>query len=204
MPEAYAYKPRFVDIRIKPPKPDAPKPEERKCDWPECGSKGTCRAPKSAEKLREYYYFCPTHAAEYNKNWDFFAEMDEADVEDFQRSAATGHRPTWNTQSAARQRDAASWAKRDWSRAFADGFGLFGDGRPPPPEKRGRKLGKLERTAFDTLGLDHEATGEDVRARYTELVKRYHPDANGGDRTSEHRLTLVIRAYKTLKKSGLA
>ena len=37
-----------------------------------------------------------------------------------------------------------------------------------------------------------------IKARYKELVKRLHPDANGGDRSSETRLQDVIVAYKTL------
>jgi curved DNA-binding protein CbpA len=39
--------------------------------------------------------------------------------------------------------------------------------------------------------------------RYLELVKRCHPDANGGDRSAEHKLQRVIRAYKTLQKAKL-
>ena len=35
--------------------------------------------------------------------------------------------------------------------------------------------------------------------RYIELVKRLHPDANGGDKTAEDRLKLVNQAYTTLK-----
>ena len=37
-----------------------------------------------------------------------------------------------------------------------------------------------------------------------ELVKRCHPDANGGDRTAEHKLQRVIRAYQALRKANMA
>jgi DnaJ-class molecular chaperone len=66
-----------------------------------------------------------------------------------------------------------------------------------------RHLGKLERTALANLDLTDEADGPTIRARYTELVKRCHPDANGGDRSAEDRLQRVIRAYKTLQKAKL-
>ena len=67
-----------------------------------------------------------------------------------------------------------------------------------------RHLGKMERQALSDLDLDDTADGPTIRARYTELVKRCHPDANGGDRSTEHKLQRVIAAYKSLKKAGLA
>jgi DnaJ-class molecular chaperone len=42
----------------------------------------------------------------------------------------------------------------------------------------------------------------EIKARYKELVKRHHPDANGGDRSAEERLRKVIQAYDYLRKSG--
>jgi curved DNA-binding protein CbpA len=54
------------------------------------------------------------------------------------------------------------------------------------------------------MGLPHSADGAAIRERYGVLVKQYHPDSNGGDRSMEHRLHVVIRAFKALKSSGLA
>ena len=55
-----------------------------------------------------------------------------------------------------------------------DPFGLFNerDGRGAPRE---RKAKPLEAKALETLGLDAKATGEDIKARYKELVKRTIP-----------------------------
>ena len=36
------------------------------------------------------------------------------------------------------------------------------------------------------------------------MLKRFHPDLNRGDRGAEAKLQNVIKAYKTLKKAGLA
>src|SRR5229473_3277870 len=44
-----------------------------------------------------------------------------------------------------------------------------------------------------------EATLEDVKAKYKALVKQHHPDANGGDRSTEDRLIEIIKAYNYLK-----
>jgi curved DNA-binding protein CbpA len=67
-----------------------------------------------------------------------------------------------------------------------------------------RKLGKIERNALADLDLDVSADAEAIRVRYIELVKRCHPDTNGGDRSAEHKLTRVIKAYATLRKAKLA
>jgi DnaJ-class molecular chaperone len=56
---------------------------------------------------------------------------------------------------------------------------------------------------LDVLGLGETATLQEVKSRYKELVKRFHPDANGGDRGAEERLKQVIKAYAVLRASGL-
>ncbi len=207
MDHAFKYKPRFVDIRIKPPEEEAKKAEaEKTCDWAGCNGPGECRAPMGPDRLDDHYYFCPAHAAAYNKNWNFFAEMSDAEVAAFQSASMLGGRPTWQMNSGARLRDAATKAKRGFQNGFADPFGVFADGDKTvkSAEPRRRKLGRLEARALDTLGLEETADAKAVRIRYAELVKVYHPDMNGGDRSSEQRLQQVIEAYQMLKKAGMA
>ncbi len=62
---------------------------------------------------------------------------------------------------------------------------------------------RLQVMSMDTLQLPHNATLIEIKARYKELVKRFHPDANGGDRGAEERLKQVIKAYGVLRASGL-
>ena len=47
------------------------------------------------------------------------------------------------------------------------------------------------------------ALKQEFRARYRALVKRLHPDANGGDKAAEERLKVVNQAYSTLKTAAL-
>jgi DnaJ-class molecular chaperone len=54
------------------------------------------------------------------------------------------------------------------------------------------------------LDLDARTNKAGVKARYHEMLKRFHPDLNQGDRGAEAKLQSVIKAYKTLKKAGLA
>jgi DnaJ-class molecular chaperone len=58
------------------------------------------------------------------------------------------------------------------------------------------------RKALHALGLEEGAGGAEIKARFKELVKRHHPDANGGDRASEDQLRAIIEAYNYLKKMG--
>jgi hypothetical protein len=213
MSGAFQYRPKFVDIRVRPPKPEedareddvnALKPGERACDHPGCRRAGATRAPKSRDLLNEHYWFCTPHAADYNRHWDFFSGMNDAQVRAYQAGSATGDRPTWAFEASRRSREAMA-ARSSTDRAFADPFGLFAAARRRAEQAaQERKIGKIERSALADLDLDASAQPQAIRARYIELVKRCHPDANGGDRSAEHKLQRVIRAYQALRKAKMA
>jgi DnaJ-domain-containing protein 1 len=57
--------------------------------------------------------------------------------------------------------------------------------------------------ALATMELTASATEQTIKARYKELVKRHHPDANGGDRSSEEKLREIIQAYNYLRSNKL-
>ena len=69
--------------------------------------------------------------------------------------------------------------------------------------KQRRQLRPLEKKAFASLNLAHDAEKDQIKARFKELVKLHHPDANGGDRRSEEKLREIIQAYNYLKQVGL-
>jgi hypothetical protein len=217
MSRAFQYKPKFVDIRVRPPKAgdDAPpdvnalKPGERPCDFAGCRLPATAKAPKSREMMNEHYWFCMGHAAEYNRRWDFFAGLSEDQIR-IQREteSLTGGRPTWSFKASNRSREAAAAATANGPAGWGDPFGVFSASErraaQAKAERSARPIGKLERAALADLDLDGYTEPAAIRARYTELVKRCHPDANGGDRSAEHKLQRVIKAYKSLRKAGLA
>ncbi|MGC1302840.1 MAG: J domain-containing protein, partial [Caulobacteraceae bacterium] len=87
--------------------------------------------------------------------------------------------------------------------AYADPLGVFGGVHARVAEAPTRQVGRLERRALEELDLDEGADSATIRVRYLELVKRFHPDSNGGDRSTEQKLTKVLKAYKTLKASKL-
>jgi len=212
MAATFQYKPKFVDIRVRPPKDDEEdratesglKQGERGCDHPDCRRAAVTRAPKARDLLNDHYWFCQAHAAEYNRHWDFFAGMSEAQIRAHQAGAATGDRPTWTFQASRGSREAMA-SRSAAERAFADPFGLFTAARRRAEQAAmERRIGKIERNALADLDLDATAEPRTIRARYIELVKRCHPDANGGDRSAEHKLQRVIRAYQALRKAKMA
>jgi hypothetical protein len=215
MPGAFQYKPKFVDIRVRPPVEGeaereadvhALKPGERQCDHPGCLRAATARAPKSRDLLHEHYWFCQPHAAEYNRNWNFFAGLSDSEIRRRQEEELmTGGRPTWQMKAGRYSREAAAFSHRFGAgQGYRDPFNLFGGGGPQRrPDAEARRLGKIERNALADLDLDEDADGPKIRSRYTELVRRLHPDANNGDRSGEHRLQRVIRAYQSLRKAGM-
>lgn len=196
------YKPRLgIDIRIKPDKKSRKEPREEKkagqpCARAGCTAAAEFKVPKSREQLSEYIWLCRVHTRAHNEAWDFFAGMNDRDIEKFRIEAQTGHRPTWKLGERAA-------GPRRKSYAFNDT--IFGDveQQKEAVRKPERQLTRLQFLAFETLSLEPSATLIEIKARYKELVKRYHPDANGGSRDAEERLKQVIKAYGVLRASGL-
>jgi hypothetical protein len=202
----------FDSIRIKPNKLSAKQQAQAReasatCEWPECKNKGPHRAPKGRENSREYWHFCLSHVREYNQSYNFFSGMNADAVARYQKDALTGHRPTWKMGANTSTKRSKASAQTDFDGA-ADPFSMFselngrGRWRPGPdaaPKSESRKIFNAERKALQVMGLGPEATLEQVKVKYKALVKQHHPDANGGDRSTEDRLIEIIKAYNYLK-----
>lgn len=181
-------------------------PRRRGCDMPGCDSVGSHRAPKGRNAEGEYFWFCLDHVREYNKSYNYFSGMNDAAIQAYQKESIIGHRPTWQMGMNGKKPEATGPSRPSgfaWTGGAQDPFRLFGDGfeaRGPEPERR--KVRNMEAKSLSTLGLDATASADDVKARYKLLVKRHHPDANGGDRSLEDRLREIIQAYSYLKSVG--
>ncbi len=199
----------FDRIRVKPEEDRLNPPKEPDCDWEGCGRPGTHRAPVGRNYEGQYYNFCIDHVRLYNKSYNYFNGMNDAAVAKYQKDSLTGHRPTWtigiNRHGSGQAAPGEEPAKR-WTGQAGDPFGLFEEGpfagSGDPTEPRRRRLKRLESRSFEVLQLDETASAKDIKTRYKELVKRHHPDANGGDRGSEDRLRQIIQAYNHLKSAG--
>lgn len=198
----------FDSIRISSNKKQQAGSEARQCQWEGCEKTGAHKAPAGRNHEGQYLYFCIDHVRAYNKNFNYFSGLSDKDIAKFQKDALTGHRPTWPTDfsNGEAKKTAATYAKiRSGTAAYQnrirDPFSLFT--QRPSTNRFARKLKPLEAKAFDTLGLQANASAEDIKMRYKELVKKHHPDSNGGNRSSEERFRDVLHAYNLLKKSGL-
>ncbi len=81
----------------------------------------------------------------------------------------------------------------------------WGDKPGPADDPKNRKppVGKMARKCLSDLHLEPGASKDEIKAQFKLLVKRHHPDANGGDTGSEDRLREIIQAYNYLKQAGL-
>ena len=201
--------PLFDRIRVKPDQDRRLRAELPPCQWPRCESPATHRAPKGRLQASEYWRFCLEHVREYNNSYNFFAGMSDDAVAQYQKEAVTGHRPTWKMGSiggkrASPRRARGGFRAAEWE--AADPFSMLGETGGQPgharPASEGRKILNAQRRAFDVLGLEADAKRTDIKARFKMLVKRHHPDANGGDRGSEDTLREIIQAYNYLKSAG--
>jgi len=201
----------FDSIRVKPRLNAKQEKRAREdvvmCEWPDCKEKGSHRAPKGRNNSREYFHFCLNHVREYNQSYNFFSGMNADAVARYQKDALTGHRPTWKMGANGSRGKGKGASAADIDGA-SDPFSMFselngrGRWRPGPgaePKAETRKVFNAERKALQVMGLGPDATLEDVKNKYKALVKQHHPDANGGDRSTEDRLIEIIKAYNYLK-----
>ena len=206
------YKPRLgFDIRVKPPsksktKPPAwSKPEDKTCEKEGCDEQAACSLPKSPREPRTRIWYCLAHAREHNKGWNYFEGMSEGEAKAAREANLYGDRPTWSMGKNDRAR-AAAGAGAQGSGDMADAFGVLGKEAKTKAAERGhyregKRLTKLQVNAFDTLALPYTAPAMEIRKRYAELVRRFHPDSNQGDRSAEEQLTEVVKSHTILKKA---
>ena len=198
----------FDSIRVSGKRSGGPKRPDRvpDCQWKGCDKPGPHRAPMGRGKDGQFYHFCVDHVRSYNQSYNYFDGMSDVDVDKFRKDALTGHRPTWKSGA-----NAWSHGTRDGAQSADLGAGTNHNAhyaarakkaRTEAPEAR-RQLRPLERKAMRTLDLAENAGPPEIKARFKELVKLHHPDANGGDSRSEEKLREIIQAYNYLKQAGM-
>jgi hypothetical protein len=199
----------FDSVRVKPDHDRVVRPEAPSCQWKGCDAAGLYRAPKGRGREGQFYLLCLDHVRQFNASYNYFQGMSNAEVEAYQKDSVIGHRPTWKVGAnswAHGTRYGASGFVGSAGAGLSDPHAFFAwrSGGPEPRDKGARRsLKPLERKSLDELNLAATATREEIKARFKELVKRHHPDANGGDKRSEDKLREIIQAYNYLKQTGL-
>ena len=169
-----------------------------RCAVPGCTHAGEYRAPlrsSSFDGPGQWQWLCLDHVREHNARYNYFSGMSPEEIE-----AAQTPYGGWERQTRAFAGLGTSpppkWAD------FADPLDAIGARfRRDPQQQRkdGRELSEVDRKSLRVLGLGTDADRRALRTRYAELVRRYHPDRNGGDRSHEKALQAVIEAYTQLK-----
>jgi hypothetical protein len=195
--------PLFDRIRVKREPEQERREATMRCDSPGCEASGEYRAPMGRLREGQYFCFCLEHVREYNNSYNYFNGMSDGDVARYMKDATTGHRPTW---SMGVKRGMGGFREEGAKPGdFADPIGMhrqrFHRGRRR--ETQEPRYSPVTMNALHALGLDDTAGAEVIKARYKGLVKRHHPDANGGDRSCEEKLREIIHAYKTLRAARL-
>jgi hypothetical protein len=162
---------------------------QRRCDHPGCLEHGEFRAPRARDRLTEYYWFCLDHVRAYNASWDFYAGMSPEEIEKEVRRDTTWQRPTWRMGERTGQ--------RRFTFRVHDPFGIWGEDEEDTVRAK-TAAETPESAAMKLMELDFPLTIARLKARYKELVKRHHPDANGGDKAAEEKFKQINQAYTTL------
>lgn len=169
---------------------------EALCSVPGCAEAGEFRAPLTPSTFDgpgAYRWLCLDHVRQHNSAYNFFAGMSSDEIEAAQSPIAG-----WERQTRAFAANGAS-PMPAWG-DFADPLdAIAARFRPEVRRQAVDRFSASERHALGVLGLKDDADLHGVRRRYSELVRRFHPDRNGGDRRHEKKLGQVIDAWQTLK-----
>ncbi|MHB9881011.1 J domain-containing protein [Pacificimonas sp. ICDLI1SI03] len=156
------------------------------CARPGCQEEGEFRAPLGGPIATDgpprWQYFCLEHVREFNAGYSW-------------KGDTPGPTDRW-------ERATRAFAANAYADAFADELGIFGRDAFATSAAAAGRWTAGERNALSAMDLGESASAADIRARYKELVRRYHPDSNGGDRSHEARLQAVLDAYTQLKTSA--
>lgn len=178
----------------------------RPCAHPDCAEAGEFRAPggrrSSFDGPGEYRWLCLEHVRAFNAGYDWFEGMSADEIYAAQ-SPASG----WRTESPAFNPAAGVDGTPRWA-DFADPLDAIGERahamRRAAAGVKHESFSRFtagEREALTTMGLGPKVDRAEVRKRYSDLVRRYHPDRNGGDRSHESKLQRVVEAYQLLRRA---
>ena len=171
------------------------------CGHPGCVEPGEFRAPPlegaSIGGPPNFRWFCLDHVRAFNAGYNFFNGMTAEEIHAAQRPMAG-----WERETRAFARGGTDAGPR-WA-DFTDPLDAIAARyrrEPAPDRPDGKPLSGQDRASLKVLGLGADADRMALRKRYSELVRRYHPDRNGGDRSHEAMLRQVIVAYQQLRQA---
>ena len=161
----------------------------RSCYNPDCKELGIYPAPKSKENLREYLYFCINCIREFNKSWNYFEGLNEQELEIEIRKSTTWNRPSWK------------FGTKNLNYDFEKAFRQFNEQKKLDENKN---VSKKIKDAFNLLDLDLNSTPDEIKRRYKNLAKKWHPDVQQNETNhnkNKNKFIDITNAYKTILDS---
>ena len=168
-----------------------------RCAVPGCSGLGEYKAPVQPANFDgpgDYRLLCLDHVREHNSRYNYFEGMSPEEIAEAQGPLGGWERPSRRFVNSGADPTPAWNDFADPLDAIAARFRRADRGPP-------QRFTPNERRALSALGLGEDTDLHAVRKRYSALVRRFHPDRNGGDRSQEQKLGQVIDAWQTLKKA---
>ena len=162
------------------------------CSWASCNRLGEFKAP--AKDQKKYVWFCEEHIKVYNKKWDFFEGMTQAQIEEFIFKDIIGHRKTKKFGSMD------NFFNDLWNNAIEDELLNISKFKSSLDIKN-QKYTEKQLAAIKKMELKPNITWIMIKEQFKKLVKKYHPDMNAGDKKYEEKLKEITIAYSYLKSS---
>lgn len=160
---------------------------QRSCYNPDCKELGIYPAPKSKENLREYLYFCINCIREFNKSWNYFEGLNEQELEIEIRKSTTWNRPSWK------------FGTKNLNYDFEKAFRQFNEQKKLDENKN---VSKKIKDAFNLLDLDLNSSPDEIKRRYKNLAKKWHPDVQQNETNhNKNKFIDITNAYKTILDS---
>ena len=175
---------------------------EHTCAVEGCPEPGEFRAPPLYGMPDDgsppaWRWLCLEHVREFNAGFNFFAGMSTDEIYAAQTPYAGWER---STRAFASNGDPGPrWG--DFADPLDAIHARYAEHRKAPPSRNGHIMPDADQRALKDLGLTPEADRKSIRKRYRELVRKYHPDRNGGDRSYEKALQRTVSAYTQLRNS---
>ena len=164
------------------------------CDWENCSELGKYKAPTEKDNSRKYKLLCLKHIKIFNKNWNYFENMNDQEIEYFLKSDMTWHKKTQSFSSSD------NFFKVLWNNVLNDGIEKTSL-RDKFIKDNKINFNHNDIKAFSILGVKVGLKWDKIQEKFKKLVKKFHPDINAGDKSFEEKLKIITLAYTQLKNT---
>jgi len=163
-----------------------------KCMEESCNKSGEFKAPKNKEELRNYIWFCLDHIRIYNKEWNFYSGVEGEELNQKIKNGMTWERPSWKF-------GLNSFTNINLQKNIDDIFGFYKNSAFSENNKTDKDPEKDN--AWKIFGIPNTSTKEQIKKRYNQLAKKFHPDHNKNNPKAEEFFKEINLAYSILSNS---